>query len=120
MGAIHVGAIRYQVRNVRRATAPAEAAPAAGNESSMNDSSEPRVPHPPYDELRAVAGGDPAAEQSVDALRAELHADAPNPAAVEQHANVLRAIPVLEARIANWWDDPNTQRWVKAITDAGL
>jgi len=92
----------------------------SGNDSAMSDTGQPDVPHPPYDELRAAAGDDPHVAGSVDALQAELHADAPNPAAVEQHANVLRAIPVLEARIANWWDDPDTQRWVKAITDAGL
>ena len=86
----------------------------------MNESGRPEVPHPPYEELRAAAGADAAATQSVDALHAELHADQPNPAAVEEHANLLRAIPVLEARIANWWDDPDTQRWVKALSDAGL
>ena len=86
----------------------------------MSDTGQPAVPHLPYDELRTAAGDDPQAAGSVDALQAELHADAPNPEAVVQHANVLRAIPVLEARIANWWDDPDTQRWVKAITDAGL
>jgi hypothetical protein len=86
----------------------------------MNDSGRPNVPHPPYDELRAAAADDAAASQSVDALHAELNADRPDPAAVEQHAGFLRAIPVLEARIANWWDDPNTQRWVKALSDANL
>jgi len=86
----------------------------------MADSGRPDVPHPPYDELRAALGGDAASAGSVDALSAELHADEPNPTAVEHHANALRAIPELEARIANWWDDPNTQRWVKAMSDAGL
>jgi hypothetical protein len=86
----------------------------------MNDSGLPDVPHPPYDELRAAAGGDAHASGSVEALHEELHSGEPDPAAVEHHANLLRGIPVLEARIANWWDDPNTQRWVKAITDAGL
>ena len=80
----------------------------------------PDVPHPPYDELRAAAGDHPQAGESVDALQAELHADEPDPAAVRHHTGILRGVPVLEARIANWWDDPNTQRWVKAITDAGL
>ena len=86
----------------------------------MNDSGRPETPHPPYDELRTAAADDQRATRSVDALHAELHAAEPDPAAVERHANVLRGIPVLEARIANWWDDPNTQRWVKAIADAGL
>jgi hypothetical protein len=86
----------------------------------MNESGQPPVPHPPYDELRAAAGDDAQAKASVDALHAELHSGSPDPANVARQANVLRAIPVLEARIANWFDDPNTQRWIKAITDAGL
>ena len=86
----------------------------------MNDSGSSEVPHPPYEELRAAAGPDAAATQSVDALHAELHSEKPNPAAVQRLADLLRAIPLLEARIANWWDDPNTQRWVKALADAGL
>jgi hypothetical protein len=80
----------------------------------------PEVPHPPYDELRAALGDDAHGAESVDALHDELHSDQPDPAAVERHAGLLRGIPVLEARVANWWDDPNTQRWVKALTDAGL
>jgi hypothetical protein len=86
----------------------------------MSDTGQPDVPHPPYEDLRAAVGDDPHAAGSVDALRAALHADEPDAAAVREHAGVLRGIPVLEARIANWWDDPNTQRWLKAIGDAGL
>jgi hypothetical protein len=86
----------------------------------MNDQNAPQVPHPPYEELRAAAGDDPQVARSVDALQTELHSPEPDPAKVAQQASLLRAIPVLEARIANWWDDPQTQVWVKAITDAGL
>lgn len=86
----------------------------------MSDSAPPDVPHPPYEELHAAVTGDPQAAQSVEALRAQMIAEKPDAAAVERHAGVLRGIPVLEARIANWWDDPDTQRWVKAIADAGL
>jgi hypothetical protein len=84
------------------------------------DKGEPQIPHPPYDELRAALGDDPSAHAEVDALQAQLAKPTPNPDAVREHAGRLRGIPVLEARIANWWDDPNTQRWIKAITDAGL
>jgi hypothetical protein len=86
----------------------------------MSDSTPPSVPHPPYDELHAAVTGDPQAAQSLEALRAQLSAENPDAAAVEHQAGLLRGIPVLEARIANWWDDPDTQRWVKAITDSGL
>ena len=90
------------------------------NDQRMSDSTPPDVPHPPYDELHAAVTDDPQATQSVEALRAHMSAEKPDAAAVERQAGVLRAIPVLEARIANWWDDPDTQRWVKAITDSGL
>jgi hypothetical protein len=90
------------------------------NDQRMSDSVPPRVPHPPYDELHAAVTNDPQAARSVEELRAQMSADKPDAAAVEQHAGLLRGIPVLEARVANWWDDPDTQRWVKAITDSGL
>lgn len=85
-----------------------------------NDRERQAIPHPPYEDLRAAAGSDADARARVDALHAEMHAPEPNPAAVEEHASRLRGVSVLEARIANWWDDPNTQRWVKAISDANL
>jgi hypothetical protein len=86
----------------------------------MSDPGTDPVPHPPYDELRNAASADPEAAKSVEALHAELHAPAPNPDVVRKQASFLRGIPVLEARIANWWDDPNTQRWMLLITDQGL
>jgi hypothetical protein len=39
---------------------------------------------------------------------------------VTTHATRLRGVAVLEARIANWWESPETQRWIKAIADANL
>ena len=84
----------------------------------MNDDA--TIPHPPYDELRSALGDSHEAATSVDALDAQLHSDAPDVHAVRDHATRLRGIPVVEARIANWWDDPETQRWVKALTDAGV
>ena len=86
----------------------------------MTDPGRPAVPHPPYEELEAAAHGDPEAQRHVQALRAQLQSDAPDAAAVREHASRLRGINVLEARIANWWDDPATQSWIKNITDAGL
>jgi hypothetical protein len=81
---------------------------------------DPVVPHPPYDELRAALGDEHDGAASIDALHDELHAPAPDAGAVTTHAWRLRGIPVIEARIANWWDDPDTQRWIKALTDAGV
>jgi hypothetical protein len=85
----------------------------------MNDSGSAGVPHPPYDDLRAALGTGHEATASIDALHTELHSAAPDAASITDHASRLRGVSVLEARIANWWDDPATQSWVKAITDAG-
>ena len=90
------------------------------HDSGQPAGSQPDVPHPPYEELRSALGDGADGTASVDALQAELHAERPDPAEVQRHASQLRAIPALEARIANWWDDPNTQRWVLWLTDAGL
>jgi hypothetical protein len=85
----------------------------------MNDDPQ-HIPHPPYDELRGELGGDPAAARALDELQEHLRGPAPDPATVQRHVDVLRGVRDIEARIANWWDDPVTQRWVKALTDAGL
>jgi hypothetical protein len=70
--------------------------------------------------LRRAAGDDPAAQQHLEALRGELSAERPDAEAVEAHTSRLRAVADLEARIATWWESPDTQRWVKAIADANL
>jgi hypothetical protein len=86
----------------------------------MNESGRPPVPHPPYEELREAVAGDPLAQRQLDELHSALHAESPDPGAVTTHATRLRGVAVLEARIANWWESPETQRWIKAIADANL
>jgi hypothetical protein len=44
----------------------------------------------------------------------------PDPARVRGYVDALRGVRDAEARIANWFDDPETQRWIMTITDAGL
>ena len=85
----------------------------------MNDQSR-EIPHPPYDELRSGLGNDPAAARALEDLHEHLHSAAPEPTTVRKHVDVLRGVRDVEARIANWWDDPATQRWIKAIGDTGL
>jgi hypothetical protein len=80
----------------------------------------PSKPPLPYDELHAAIGDDPAARQELDALRAHLDEPQPDPARVRGHVNALRGVRDVEARIANWWDDPATQNWIMVLTDAGL
>jgi len=86
----------------------------------MNDQDRPPKPHLPYDELHAAIGTDPAARNELDALRTQLDHPEPDPARLQGHVDALRGVHDVEARIANWWDDPATQRWIMAITNAGL
>jgi hypothetical protein len=83
----------------------------------MDDSS---TPHPPYDELRSALGDHTEGNAALDDLHAAL--DEPRPQREQVSASVtrLRSIPVLEARIANWWDSPRTQNWLQILSDAGL
>jgi hypothetical protein len=86
----------------------------------MNDEGGSPRPQFPYDELHAAIGADPAARNELDALRAHLEHPTPDPAQLQGHVDALRGVRDAEARIANWWDDPATQRWVMTITNAGL
>lgn len=84
----------------------------------MND--QPTPPELPYDDLHAAIGSDPAARAKLDALRDQLAHPTPDAATVARHVDALRGVRDVEARIANWWDDPKTQIWIKGLTDAGL
>ena len=86
----------------------------------MSDQPAPPKPHLPYDELHAAIGEDPAARRELAGLRANLEGPAPDAVRVRGHVDALRGVRDVEARIANWWDDPETQRWVMFVTDAGL
>jgi hypothetical protein len=90
-----------------------------GKTTSMNDDESER-PHLPYDELHAEIGNDPAARAELDALREHLDHPEPDPALLRGHVDRLKGVRDAEARIANWWDDPKTQVWIKGLTDAGL
>jgi hypothetical protein len=85
----------------------------------MNDQRPPR-PDLPYDELHAAIGSDAEARASLEALRTHVEHSSPDPSAVQTHVDALRGVRDVEARIANWWDDPKTQLWIKGLTDAGL
>ncbi len=86
----------------------------------MNDPNRPGAPLLPYDQLRHAAGDDASAQSELDALHAHLGTERPDPARIRDHVDALRGVRDVEAHIANWWDDPVTQRWIKAITDSGL
>ena len=78
------------------------------------------IPHPPYDQLRNELGDDPAAARALDELQEHLHGSNPQRAIVRRNVDLLRSVRTIEARIANWWDDPRTQQWVKSLSDTGI
>ena len=92
--------------------------PNNGNSTVMNDQGRP--PRLPYDELQAALGANPAARTELEALREHLNGPAPDAERIRGHVDALRGVHDAEARIANWWDDPETQRWIMTITSAGL
>jgi hypothetical protein len=86
----------------------------------MNDDGRPAKPPLPYDELRHAIGDDAAARTELDALHAHLAEANPDPTRIAGHVDALRGVRDAEARLVNWWDDPVTQRWLKALGDTGL
>jgi hypothetical protein len=86
-----------------------------GKTIGMNDQQRPKPAPLDYDEIEA--GLDPSQRAELAALRAQVEHEFPSGEQVRGHVNALREA---EARIANWFDSPETQRWMMALTDAGL
>ncbi len=77
----------------------------------------PALPH--QDLHAALPQGHPA-HATIDRLHAEIEDAAPNRGAIETYVTDLRSLPELEAIVANWWDHPNTQRFVWNLNQIGL
>lgn len=78
--------------------------------------------HPPlpHDDLQSALGEGHPERATVERLRAELGSAKPDRAAIEEHVHRLRSIPELAAIVANWWDDPATQRFISNLSATGL
>ena len=74
----------------------------------------------PEAEVRAKLPGSHQAHAAVDALQAEVARPNPDRGEIERHVGHLRSFPELEAIVANWWDDPKTQRFVGNLGQIGL
>ena len=74
----------------------------------------------PRDEMHAALPGAHPAHATIDRLHAEVENPQPNRTEIEGHVAQLRAMPELEAIVANWWDSPATQRFVWSISQIGL
>ncbi len=66
----------------------------------------------PRENLHAALSQGHAAHKTIDELHAHLEGSTPDRRAIEKHVGALRALPELEAIVANWWDDPKTQRFI--------
>ncbi|HXP94399.1 MAG TPA: hypothetical protein VN905_13090 [Candidatus Binatia bacterium] len=78
--------------------------------------------HPPlpHEDLRAALGAGHPEHATIDRLRAELGADKPDRRSIETHVHHLRSLPELAAIVANWWDDPATQRFINNLSNTGI
>ena len=74
----------------------------------------------PREKLHAALPQGHGAHVTIDELHAEIAGASPDRHAIERHVGVLRAFPELEAIVANWWDDPKTQRFVANVGQIGL
>jgi hypothetical protein len=78
--------------------------------------------HPPLpdDKLRAALGSGHPEHGTIDRLHAELGAESPDRGSIEAHVHRLRSLPEIAAIVANWWDDPSTQRFISNLSATGI
>jgi hypothetical protein len=74
----------------------------------------------PHENLHAAIPPGHPAHSTIDNLRDELSGSAPDRRSIEKHVHSLRTTPELEAIVANWWDDPRTQRIIASLSQIGL
>lgn len=74
----------------------------------------------PKERLHAALPPEHPAHATVDELGLEIEKSEPSSSAIKERVGVLRSIPELEATIANWWDNPVTQRVIDDLVKIGL
>lgn len=74
----------------------------------------------PLDQLHEALPDEHPAHATIDDLHAEVNAGQPNAKTIHKHVGALRAVPQLEAIVANWWDAPATQRFIANLSQIGL
>ena len=80
----------------------------------------PLRPDLPREQLHAALPEGHEAHETIDRLHEEIASEAPRSTSIRGHVGALRSLPELEATIANWWDDPKTQRFVSYLGQIGL
>ena len=81
----------------------------------MSDQQRPKPA--PLDYANIEADLTPAQRADLAGLRAQVEHEFPDGESIRGHVSALRET---EARIANWFDNPVTQRWLQSLSDAGL
>jgi hypothetical protein len=81
----------------------------------MSDQQRPKPA--PLDYADIETGLTPAQRADLAGLRAQVEQEFPDGERIRGHVSALRET---EARIANWFDNPVTQRWLQSLNDAGL
>lgn len=74
----------------------------------------------PIERLHEALPDEHPAHATIDELHAEVRASRPNARTIHAHVGSLRSLPALEAMVANWWDDPRTQRFIGSLGQIGL
>lgn len=74
----------------------------------------------PSEDLHNALPQDHAGHATIDALNAELTADRPNVAAIQEHVGTLRGLPELRDRVVTWYEDPRVQRFVSDLGQIGI
>jgi len=81
----------------------------------------PLEPEPvPREHMHAALASEHPAHATIDRLHEEVTGAQPDRKAIEGHVSELRALPELEAIVANWWESPSTQRFVWNLSQIGL
>jgi hypothetical protein len=77
-------------------------------------------PELPSEDLHKALPPEHGEHATIDRLHGEIRSAQPDRGAIESHVGRLRALPEVEAIIANWWDDPRVQRFVANLNQIGL
>ncbi|MGA2395370.1 MAG: hypothetical protein ABSH03_18675 [Candidatus Lustribacter sp.] len=81
----------------------------------MSDQQRPQPA--PLDFAKIEGDLSPAQRAELAGLRAQVEQEFPNGERIRGHVSALRET---EARIANWFDNPETQLWMQSLGNAGL
>ena len=119
----HHPSIEERIAGLREGIADADATGMVADEEAIT-AAETLLPVQPFElpreKLHAALPEAHPAHATIDRLHAEVQNPQPNRTAIEGHVAQLRALPELEAIVANWWDSPTTQRFVWNLSQIGL